>query len=576
MLLLLSFAFLSGLVTILTPCIWPLLPIILSSSINHRSHKRPLGITMGIVLSFSLLTLFISYVVRIFNFDPNILRLIAVIVISFLGFTLLIPKLSEVFEGALSRLSSLWGNRGQSQKDGFWAGFTTGLALGIVWSPCAGPILAAIAALAATGNVNSTVVYITLAYSLGVGIVLFIFAYGSQKVLNKIGLLTGLTPTIQRIFGVIMILTAIAIYTNYDIYLQSQILNKFPALSKLSSLDNAELTKELDKLKGANSIYQNFNLSDSLFNTNVVSPEITGGTSWLNSQKPLTVSGLKGKVVLVDFWTYTCINCIRTLPHITSWYEKYKNDGFVVIGVHTPEFQFEHDTGNVLAAIKQYGINYPVAQDNNYAIWNNFSNQYWPAEYLIDAKGNIRRFHFGEGEYDQMEEAIQALLRENGRQINAKLDSVADQTPKTSISPETYLGADRMQYYYPTGNTGEVSKIFTLSENIPVNSFSIGGNWRINNEEAVTGDNAVLTYNFYANKVFLVLKPGLAKKSMVKVFLDGNLIPNSMSGTDVKNGIVNLDRDRLYNLVDLHGKSGNHILRLEIDKEVQLFAFTFG
>jgi len=414
--LLLGFAFLSGLVTILAPCIWPLLPIILSASIGSSGHKKPLGISLGIILSFAVFTLVISSLVRFFHFDPNILRLVAVIVIAFLGITMIIPRLSEITEVLVSKFAGIFGQSSQ-KGSGFKSGFITGLSLGIVWSPCAGPILAAIAALAATGKVTGDVVLITVAYVIGVGIPLFIFAYGGQAVFTKTRFISPHLGTIQKIFGVIMLLTALAIYTNYDKYIQTQLLNAFPQFSStLNSFENNSAIKnQLDVLKGQSSTTAPS--TNDLFNANTPAPDLVGITKWLNTSaslsastdKPLLIKDLKGKVVLVDFWTYTCINCIRTLPHVTSWYDKYKDKGFVVIGVHTPEFEFEKDTNNVLAAIKQYSIHYPVAQDNNYATWNNYSNQYWPAEYLVDANGNIRRVHFGEGEYDKTEQAIQAF-----------------------------------------------------------------------------------------------------------------------------------------------------------------------
>lgn len=576
MVLLLFFAFLSGFVTILTPCIWPLLPIVLSTSVTGKSHHRPLGVTLGIMVSFAIVTLLISYAVRIFHFDPNVLRILAVVVIVFLGLTLLVPSLSVLIEGFLSRISSYFGNKGQRQGNGFLPGFLTGLSVGIVWSPCAGPILAAIATLAATGKLSINVALITLFYIVGVGIPLFIFAYGGQKLFSKTKFISEKTQLIQKIFGIVMILTALAIYTNYDVYLQSQFLNAFPSLnSTLSSVgNNNKVRDQLNQLKGQKSVIsQNSNLN--LFNTNIKAPDLTGGTKWLNSN-PLTIYGLKGKVVLIDFWTYTCINCIRTLPHVTGWYEKYKNNNFVVIGVHTPEFEFEHETSNVQKAMRTYNINYPVVQDNEYNIWNNYSNQYWPAEYLIDSQGKIRRYHFGEGEYDKMEMAIQALLKEAGQKVPNSITNMPDQTPKAQISSETYLGSNRMQYYYPDGNTGNVLKNFLLPTDLPQNSFGLGGVWKISPEDATAANGASLKYNFYADKVFLVLRPGSKGISSVQVYLDGHLVDRIDAGADVINGIVKVDSDRLYNLIDLHGNVGNHILELRLEDGIQVFAFTFG
>ena len=287
---------------------------------------------------------------------------------------------------------------------------------------------------------------------------------------------------------------------------------------------------------------------------------------------------LRGKVVLVDFWTYTCINCIRTLPHVTSWYDKYKDNGFVVIGVHTPEFAFEHNTGNVLDAIKTYNIHYPVAQDNDYATWNNFNNEYWPAEYLIDANGNIRRTHFGEGEYDEMEMAIRELLKENGQTLAGSLDNLPDQTPDGELSPETYLGAERMQYYYHGGSIGTGERTFTLAKDLTSNSFSFGGNWNIKQDEAIAGKDAVLNYKFIAGKVFLVLRPGSEGTTQkVKVLLDGKPVDGSSAGSDVDDGEIMVNSDKLYNLINLRGKSGTHVLQLEFETPgTEAFAFTFG
>lgn len=579
MILLLFFAFLSGLVTILAPCIWPLLPIILSSSVSGREgHHRPLGITLGIIVSFGIFTLTISSLVRVFHFDPNVLRLIAVVVIGFLGLTMIIPSLSRFMEVFVSRLAGSFGG-GIQKGNGFGTGFITGLSLGIVWSPCAGPILAAIAALAATGKVTGSVVLVTIAYVVGVWIPLFIFAYGGQQIILKTRFISTYTGRIQQAFGIIMLLTALAIYTNYDIYLQTRLLNLFPQFSTTidSFESNSAVKQQLDILKGNSSAQHTQIDTSGLFNTDYAAPDFTGITDWLNS-KPLSIKDLKGKVVLVDFWTYTCINCIRTLPHVTSWYEKYKNQGFVVVGVHTPEFVFEHDTNNVMNALKTYSIHYPVAQDNNYTTWNAYTNQYWPAEYLIDANGHVRRTHFGEGEYDQSEMAIQTLLREAGRTVTQKLDIMADQTPTGQISPETYVGSNRAQYYFPDGTLISQTKTFALTEQPDLNSFSLGGVWTIEGENAVTGNNAVLVYHFSANKVFLVLRPGSSgSNAKVKVLVDGKTADGTNAGSDVKNGEVMITTDRLYNLVDLRGSAGNHLLKLEFDSPgIQVFAFTFG
>lgn len=545
------------------------------------------------MISFALFTLTISYIVRIIPFDPNALRLFAVVVIGVLGVTLVVPKLSQLLEGYVSRLSGMFGAANDPTRTGFWGGLLTGFALGLVWTPCAGPILATIATLAATTAVNAQVVLVTLVYVIGVGIPLFIFATSGRLLFTKSRVLSAYTGRIQQVFGVIMILTALAIYTNYDKTLQAKLLDAFPAYGNfVVDLESNDAVKsELQKLKGQKgeteknaAVFEMFPENDEqkLFNTNTKAPEFTGITKWLNTEKALTMQDLKGKVVLVDFWTYTCINCIRTLPHVTGWYNKYKDDGFVVVGVHTPEFAFEKETKNVEQAIAQYNIKYPVAQDNDFATWNAYSNQYWPAHYLIDKNGVIRRVHFGEGEYEETEKAIQTLLKETGIKINETTLDMPDETPKQRFSPETYLGSKRMEHLYPQGHKANGKYRLTLEKSLPLNTFSLGGEWQVTDEYSrnLVTPKPILEYNFYANKVFLVLKPGFGTPESggkVKVFLDGKLVNETNAGSDVKDGIVLVNKDDLYTLIDLKGKPGEHLLRLEFEEiGIEAYAFTFG
>jgi len=593
MLILFLFAFLSGLVTIFAPCIWPLLPVVLSSS-STGGKRRPLGITLGIASSFTFFTLSLSYILKIIPFDPEILRHVAVVILGFLGLTLIIPQLTQTIEGYGSRFASKFSRGTKQSGTGFISGYITGFSLGIVWSPCAGPILATIATLAATKAVNREVIFVTLAYVAGITIPLFILATFGSVLFAHSRKLSAYTGTIQRFFGVVMIVMAVAIATGYDRVVQTRLLQFFPSyttfLTQLES--NQQVKHELDTLRNGQPAATNANQlnivfldrnQDEVFDSSPLlgkpAPDFKGIVHWLNSN-PLTMQQLRSKVVLVDFWTYTCINCIRTLPFVTSWYEKYKDKGFIVIGVHTPEFQFEHDTNNVLNAIKMFNIQYPVPQDNNYGTWNAYNNEYWPAEYLIDAKGNVRRTEFGEGNYDKMEEAIQTLLKEKGEKVGSSLVNAHDQTPHMSnISPETYLGSKRMQYLDPNGSVGNGQQTFTLIDNPPVNTFSYGGDWNITDETAIPGKNSVLTYHFSANKVYIILRPGKnpSNTATVKVLLDGKPIEPTVAGADVHNGIITIDTDRLYGIVDLKGNIGDHILKLEFQTPgVEAYTFTFG
>jgi cytochrome c biogenesis protein CcdA/thiol-disulfide isomerase/thioredoxin len=581
MILLLIFAFLAGLVTLLAPCIWPLLPIVLSTSIGE-GRRRPLGISLGVVISFTFFTLFTSYLIKAFHIDPNVLRIIAVIIITFLGLTMIFPGLSARLERFISGLIHFFGNRGNQAGNGFLAGLITGLSLGVLWSPCAGPILATIAALAASEKVTLDVVFVTIAYALGVGLPLFVIAYAGNKLLKKTRGLSNYTSKIQQIFGIVTILAAVGIFFNYDQKLQLQVLDKFPALgTAVNEFEkNALVTNKLSQIKNSSTEANDKTLKDFSTDRNHA-PEFQGIKNWFNlpeGKESLTLTDLKGKVVLVDFWTYTCINCIRTLPHLISWHHKYHDQGLVVVGVHTPEFAFEKDVSNVRNAINRYSIPYTIAQDNNYVTWNNYNNQYWPAEYLIDVRGVIRHTHFGEGDYLETEKVIRQLLSEAGKNIASKVDTLPDQTPERLLSPETYLGTQRMQYYFPSGSMRSGIKTFTLSKNIPINSFTLGGTWNIADDYAITVSQATLNYYFSATKVFLVLRPGTAAgHPKVKIFLDGQPVNKENQGADVINSEISIDSDKLYNLIDIKSGASIHILHLEFEAPgIEAYAFTFG
>ena len=553
MLVLLLVAFISGLLTIFAPCIWPILPIVLSSSVGG-GRRRPLGVTLGIIISFFVLTLSLSFLIKVFGFDANTLRLVAIVVIAFLGFTLLFPKLSSVLEGYASRLSGLFGGR-LRKGNGFMGGLFAGISLGIVWAPCAGPIFATIAALSATRAVTSQLVLVTFVYMIGTGIPLLIFASFGSHLLTKSRVLSSYTGKVQQLLGIMMIGMSVLIWTGYDRIIEARLLNYFPGYTaliyRLEQMDQVQI--ELNNLKGQGSLSANRD-TQSLSDLGQ-SPEISGIGTWLNSS-PLTMDSLKGKVVLVDFWTYSCINCIRTLPFVTGWYEKYKSDGFVVIGIHTPEFEFEKNTENVQNALRMFHINYPVAQDNNYTTWNNFHNSYWPAKYLIDKNGHLRYRHNGEGQYVETEKAIQSLLAENGKVLPMGTLSVVDQTPQISLTAETYLGKNRADPDSSTVHfTGDWSTVAEYSESKPGSSLEL---------------------NFFANRVFLVITPS-SRDDLVYVFLDGHPVEVGSSGKDVRDGRLILDIPRLYEVINLNGVPGKHILRLDFgSKGTRVYAFTFG
>lgn len=560
MILLYVFAFLSGVITIAAPCIWPLLPIVLSASATGGKRK-PLGITVGLVVTFAVVTLSLSYIVKVIPLDPNQLRWLAVGIIVLLGLALLIPKLNTILESWVSRLSGKIGQRLNTRNgEGFELGVFTGMALGIVWAPCAGPILAAIATLAATRAVNIEIIITTVMYSVGVGVPLFILCLVGNRLFKRSRWLNRYLGRIQQVFGAIMIATALLIATNYDKVLQTKLLDTFPGFGRfVVDLESTPVIQDqLDAvLGGADHTAERTN--DSVLNVKgYPAPELSGIANWLNSD-PLTLEQLKGKVVLIDFWTYTCINCIRTLPHVQGWYEKYQDDGFVVIGVHSPEFAFEKTASNVQAAIDDYYLTYPVAQDNDFATWQNYNNRYWPAEYLIDAQGNIRRTHFGEGEYEKTEEAIQALLKENGADIDDTMLDLPDETPQAATTPETYLGLGRIEGFASPEPLQLGIGDYTFPSSLPLNRVAFSGAWDVQSQYSEPNAGAELQLHYKAADVFLVIEPAST----------GNSI--SVNGEPMV-----LDGSRLYTIAT-HDEIVEDTLTVTFnDPGIQVFAFTFG
>ena len=580
---LLIFAFLSGIVTIFAPCIWPILPIVLSAGVSG-GKKKPLGLVTGLAVSFIFFTLALASIVKVIPFDPEILRYVAVFIIGFLGLVLLVPWFGDKLEVAVSRLSSVGGRFTSGNGDGFKGGFITGVALGLIWTPCAGPILAAVATLAATQAVGFGTILLITAYVVGVCVPLYILTLVGGKVLARTRVLSAYTGTIQKVFGAVMIVSAILIFTGYDRKLQTSILEKFPSYgSFLYTFDKkAENTGQLESLRNGGEAVKN--TQKEVLKVDLTSkkpaPEFVGISNWLNSEA-LTLKELRGKVVLIDFWTYTCINCIRTLPHTTALYEKYKDQGFVIVGVHTPEFVFEQKTENVEEAIKRYNITYPVAQDNDYATWQAYNNRYWPAVYLIDAEGNIRYTHFGEGDYEETEEAVQTLLKEAGQDIDdTKLDAMTDEAPQGGgvRTPETYLGSDRGERLVSPEKIENNEQTFTTPGALKMNEYGFEGTWQVEAERSVASSGSALTLKFRGEKVFLVMKPEeIGENVQVRVLLNGAAITPDASGKDVKNGLITVESDRLYEIINFQGTGKEGTLKLLFEGgKTATYAFTFA
>lgn len=575
MILLIVFAFLAGVITVLSPCILPILPIILTSTIGGQNtgKSRPIGVVIGFVLSFTFFTLFLSTIVRLSGIPADTLRLVSVIVIAGFGISLLIPQFQVLVERLFSILAGCMPTG--HKRTGFGGGLLIGFSVGLLWTPCVGPILASVISLAITGTVTLDAFFITLAYSLGTAIPMFLIMLCGQNALRRVPWLLSHLGYIQKLFGVVMILTAIGIFFNIDRKFQTLILNTFPqygtGLTKLE--DNELIRNQLDK-KAENGIKKE-DIGKPMFDLvepkGTKAPELIPGGAWFNSD-PLALAGLKGKVVIVDFWTYSCINCQRTLPYLRNWNEKYKDKGLVIIGVHAPEFEFEKSKKNVAQAIKDFELTYPIVQDNDFATWRAYNNRYWPAKYFIDKEGYIRYHHFGEGAYDESEKVIQALLKEAGA-VDVSFDINNPTYQINAKTPEIYLGYGRIDHFAsPESIEKNTLGTYTKPNNLGNNEMAYEGNWNIMEEYANPQKGARLHLNFHAKEVFLVMRTK-ANPAKIKIYLDSKL---QYFGEDNMNGTVTVNKDTLYKLIKLPAP-GRHILRLEFeDNNTELYAFTFG
>jgi cytochrome c biogenesis protein CcdA/thiol-disulfide isomerase/thioredoxin len=546
MLVLIGIGLAAGFITAISPCVLPVLPIIFAGGATG-GRRKPFAIIAGLVLSFSAFTLFGVWLLKRLGLPEDLLRDIAIGLLFLVAATLLFPKVEELVQRPFLRLTRRPGGD-------LGGGFLLGASLGLVFVPCAGPVLAAITVVGATQDVGARAIVLTLAYAVGAAIPMLLVAFGGRSAMD------ALRPHAHRIrqgLGVVVALTALAIAVNVDRHFQTAIPGYTESLQeKVEQSDRAQ--SELRKVRGNT---RELASSSSLRDFGEA-PQLAGLTNWINSD-PLTLRKLRGKVVLVDFWTYSCINCLRTLPHVKAWYRTYRNRGLVVLGVHTPEFAFEHVPGNVDGAVQRLGIKYPVALDNDYATWNAFQNQYWPAKYLIDRQGHLRYYHPGEGEYDETEARIRTLLGESAEMLPVA-NRLVDRTPRTPLTPESYLGYERIARSAQFPEIDRHRDRFFDYEFPPRelvrDELAYDGTWRVGPEQIIAGLGARLRLQFTARKVFLVL----GGDGNVRVLLDGK--PQQ---------VVRVNGSRLYTLLSLP-KLREGLLELHFDPGVRGYAFTFG
>jgi cytochrome c biogenesis protein CcdA/thiol-disulfide isomerase/thioredoxin len=546
-LVLIGIGLVAGFVTAISPCVLPVLPILFAGGATGGARKPP-AIIAGLVLSFSVFTLGGVWLLDQLGLPKDFLRDLAIGLLFVVAAILIYPRIGDVIQRPLYRLA-------RRPSGDLGGGFLLGASLGLVFVPCAGPVLAAITVLGATSEIGWRVIMLTAAYALGAAVPMLGIAYGGKAVMDR------LRPHAQAVrlgLGVTVAATALAIAFNLDRHAQTAVPDYVVAIQdRVERSDRAE--RELAKVRGETRRGRP-GLEDY-----GEAPTFSRISQWINTpgERPLSLQGLRGKVVLLDFWTYSCINCLRTLPYLRAWDRTYHSKGLQIIGVHTPEFAFEHEEDNVRAAVERLGVEYPVAMDNDFGTWDAYRNRYWPAKYLIDRRGHLRYVHFGEGAYGETESQIRTLLAEQSGTLPARV-KVADSTPAMSpFTPETYLGYERISpEQFAVAQFGPdrfVTYRFPPSRLAP-NQFALAGSVRIEHQRIVAGRGARLRMRFRAQRVYLVL----GGRGTVDVFLDG-----------ARERKARVNGSRLYELVS-QPMVRDGLLELRFTPGLSAYAFTFG
>ena len=561
--LLMLFALLAGAGTAITPCVLPVLPALLSAS-AAGGRRRPLGIVVGLASTFTVAIVALAQLVKGVGLASGAARTLAIVVLLGFGIVLLLPDVAARVQAPLSRLAR-FGPR--TRGDGFWSGVGVGGALGFVCAPCAGPILAAVTSVSASSSPSARVVAVAVAYAAGLSAMMLLYALGGRAVVERIRR-SARGAKVERALGAILVLTAVVMATNLDVRFEE-------TLAKDASLPAVLVnpTRALENSGAVQSRLASLRPPPRFANAGAKLPRLGAAPDFVENQKwfntpgggALSLHSLRGHVVLVDFWTYTCINCIRTLPFLKGLYATYHRYGLEVVGVETPEFTFEQSAGNVAQAIRSDGLRYPVVQDNRFGTWNAYGNQYWPAEYLIDASGQVRHAQFGEGDYAQSEAAVRALLREAGAsRLPAPMSARAIIPSAQLATPETYLDPQRGQGFVPPLAPG-VRDYPGLRGAPALNEFALRGRWRVGTQAAgPVAPGASIEAGVQAAAVYLVLTSAGNVPRRVTVTLDGRrLAPVTVVG------------QRLYTLVSLP-HAGQHALSVGVPPGVSAYDFTFG
>ncbi len=550
--------FLGGLITGISPCILPVLPVVFFSGLNSTRAARPYLVIAGLVCSFGVVTLAGSALLSALHLPQDAIRWVALVTLTLIGLGLIFPPVAHLIERPFSRIPQ---REAGSQRTGFGLGLT----LGALYVPCAGPVLAAIVVAGGTARVGPPILVLTAAFAVGAALPLLAFALAGRRVAERVAAFRRRERAIRVAGGIAMILLAVALVFNLPAVLQRAV---------------PDYTSAMQKGLGANQIRQKLTaggsargqLADCTDGADRLqhcgpAPAITGITQWLNTPggTPIDVASLRGKVVLVDFWAYSCINCQRAIPHVVEWYNRYRDRGFAVIGVHTPEYAFERVPGNVASGAAALHIGYPVALDNDYATWNSYQNLYWPAEYLIDAAGTVRHTKFGEGDYDGTERLIRQLLTDAN--ADARLPdatNTVDATPRGRLTPETYLGAGKAVNYGGDGEYRPGTATFAYPATLPDDRFALRGRWTLDDQGATAdSDDAAIRLNYTGKDVYVVL----GGTGTITVTRGGRTTAAAIGGPPTLHQIAGTNAG---------DTARRDQLDMRVGKGLQVFSFTYG
>ena len=569
-------SFLAGMLTSLAPCILPLLPVIVGSAVlpgsdKKQDRKKPYIIAASLAVSVIVFTLLLKASTILIGVDPKVWIYLSGGIVVLLGVSMLFPNLwvrvsAKIgFEQSSNKMLA-----SAHKRSGYTGQILTGAALGPVFSACS-PIYALVLATVLPVNLLLGMVYI-VAYAAGLAFALLLIALLGRRITTKLGWAANPNGWFRRGLAILLILVGLAVMLGYDKKLQTWALEHTPFT--INQIEEKLVPKNKSVTNGSSvlNLEAKFNVANPY-----PAPELNGVQSWINSDGE-SIAKLKGKVVLIDFWTYSCINCIRTQPYLNSWYEKYKDNGLVIIGVHAPEFAFERVADNVKKAVIDAKIKYPVGLDNDYTTWKAYNNQYWPAKYLIDKEGKVRYTHFGEGKYDDTEAAIQALLKEAGSNVNTPIQATNDIQSSGRLTPETYLGYERGERFANSNafKQDETVNYPTIAK-LTSNQWSLSGNWKIGRLDTLsTGNNSSLQLRYTAKEVYLVMS-GNGKNPATLTLNGQSLTSTNGGGSDLDaSGNIFPKEARLYRIVKTQNLTQDGLLEVQLPEGTTINAFTFG